>query len=126
MSELKVLWLSRHTMTEEQLDVLRDWFDEEITVVHVNAVYSADSETAVEELDTLVKEHDAHALAGVFPGHIAAAYAILHFQQELPERYRRNDRNYVPMFVPVSVPAPAKEGEVRGNGFTFSHWEQFI
>jgi hypothetical protein len=119
----KVLWLSRHAMTEEQLEVLGHWFDEEITVTQVNAVYSADSEEAVEELVALGKEYD--ALAGVFPGHIAAAYALLRFKQELPEWYKPNNREYLPMFVPVSVPAPAKEGEVRGNGFDFSHWEQF-
>jgi hypothetical protein len=59
----------------------------------------------------LFDDHSEYGVvAGVFPAHVAVAISQLGVG--------------VPVFVPVSVPAPAAEGETRGGGFVHSHWEK--
>jgi hypothetical protein len=56
---------------------------------------------------------DTTLVCSVMPAHVAAAYAALTAQE----------RHAPSIVLPVAVPAPAKEGEVRGGGFVHSHWE---
>jgi hypothetical protein len=119
---IRVLWLSRHALLEEQLVALKAypcWSGNEIDVVNVNFTFAAQSHAAVDQLIELIDEHGADMVAGVFPAHIAVRY----LKQREQTRYRSNGKYLPELALPVSVPAPAKEGELRGNGFTFSHWE---
>ena len=124
---MKALWLSRHEMTKEQLEDLSHflapywWVDGQDleSVEHRNVTFPARSPEAVEAITKMVSElvGDDEApliVCGVFPAHIAGALTRL-----------LNDGYVQALFlVPVSVPAPAKEGETRGGGFVHSHWEQ--
>lgn len=56
-------------------------------------------------------------IAAVLPGHITAALA------HASHTNGRTPAPMCPVMVPVSLPAPAKEGEARGGGFVHSHWE---
>ena len=115
MTQRNVLWLSRHAMTPEQEQALRNEFDTlELVILQHNMTFPADSVRAVEEIVALAEREQAHVVAGVFPAHVAARFAL-----------RADAHNFPMLALPVSVPAPAKEGEVRGGGFTFSHWEIF-
>ncbi len=119
MDEIKVLWLSRHEMTEDQqaslirrLEYSVDPFQPaDITVVSANVVFEARSSVARRQIEELAREHEASVVAGVLPAHIAGAFA------------RRQGWQAMQVMVPVAIPAPAKEGEVRGGGFVHSHWE---
>jgi hypothetical protein len=109
----KILWLSRHNMTQEQKEQLVALFVEEnqlvgdAEIVSINATFSADSMSAVAEIHALLKEHDTHLLSGVFPAHIAARLC--------EQSYR--------VALPVSVPVFAEDGQQRG--FCHSHFEFF-
>ena len=108
-----ILWLSRHPMVAEQLEALGD-----VEVIHLNVTFPAKGYEAAQMIRELAKAHRVTEVAGVFPAHIVAA---------LYEQCMGPDMLFIPsglkIRMPVSVPAPAKEGEVRGNGFVFSHWE---
>jgi hypothetical protein len=112
----KVLWLSRHPMVAEQLEALGD-----VEVVHLNVTFPAVGDEAAAGIRALAKEHGASTVAGVFPAHVVAAL----FNQCITAG-AWNDQ-FIPkglkLMMPISVPAPAKDGEVRGGGFSFSHWE---
>jgi hypothetical protein len=129
--KVNVLWLSRHKMTKDQeadlrkelsISALYEEEDEppEYNIVHLNVCFAARSEAAIQDILELCEEHSSHVITGVFPAHVAL------------ELYRRiknvpTPRGELPyILVPVSVPAPAAEGEVRGGGFTHSHWEMFF
>lgn len=111
---MKVLWVSRHEMTPEQRSGLagRLGLEVELEVVSVNITFPAHSDEAVPLLEAAVEQHECTVLAGVFPAHVAGALA------------RRSGWQKIRAFVPVSVPAPAVEGQVRGGGFSHSHWEE--
>jgi len=127
---MRVVWLSRHEMTATQKESLavmvREYvgstsLDPTLDIVQRNETFPAKSGLAVRRLREIAEEEglfDARngvkgIFAGVLPAHIAA-------------RVARQDYGGIrlPTFlVPVSVPAPAVEGEVRGGGFVHSHWE---
>ncbi len=119
----KIVFFSRHTLTEEQIKGLfelnlptdNDVAWDPAVVLTVNATFPARAEEASAEIMAKAKELGAEYIAGVFPAHVAI------------ELYRDLGVDDNPMFmlVPVSVPAPAVEGEVRGGGFVYSHWELF-
>lgn len=136
MSSFKVLWLSRHALGPEQLaDLLIEINSgrrgsvpliEELEVVAINATYPARSAEALAHLNALVAEHGLFAasnggvkgsIAAVLPGHIAARVRDARYENG------RNGHLPVAVWLPVSVPAPAKDGESRGGGFAHSHWE---
>lgn len=112
---MKVLWVSRHELTDEQRSNLAGRLGLEVElveIVSVNITLPAHSDEAVPVLDSAVRQNECDVLAGVFPAHVAGALA------------RRSGWQKVRAFVPVSVPAPAVEGQVRGGGFSHSHWEE--
>lgn len=110
---MKILWLSRHSMTPDQESALRADYQFPVEVVHRNVTFPARSSEAVEQIIALASDEGIKHVAGVFPAHIAAKFA-----------QDADDRDYH-LLIPVSKPAPAVEGEVRGGGFVFSHWEMF-
>lgn len=111
---MKILWLSRHAMTPEQQSALQAEMEAPLEILHRNATFPASSMEALEMIISLAKVEGAAHVAGVFPAHIAAQYARWAEAWEYPM-----------LLIPVSVPAPAVEGEARGGGFVFSHWEMF-
>lgn len=115
-----VLWLSRHSLTTEQMEGLEKASASilefaPLDVVSENTTFSAHAEKAADEIIAIAQRHGVEIIAGVFPAHVAI------------ELYRSLGLNDAPMFMlcPVSVPAPAMEGETRGGGFIHSHWELF-
>ena len=122
MTIAKVLFLSRHTMTAEQSTdlvnlIIRSSPGEytSVEVITENMTFPARAEGASSVIMAKAKEVGAEYIAGVFPAHIAV---------ELYRDLAFND-NPLYMLCPVSVPAPAVEGETRGAGFVHSHWELF-
>jgi hypothetical protein len=113
----KVLWLSRHEMTEEQRTDLNQLIqsnnDCELgEIVHLNHTFAAKGFEAAEEIATLAQQHEVQVVSGVFPAHV-----VVHIRLSLDRWIEES-----PMLVlPVSVPVPAVEGQVRG--FRHSHWE---
>lgn len=116
----KVLWVSRHPMSDEQRSSLftaikasynhkfAPPMPESIEVTSVNVTlpaYSLDAEVVIEDL---LAQHGCDVLTGVFPAHVAARIAT-----------RKNGKYLA--YVPVSVPVAAQHGETRG--FEHSHWE---
>ena len=119
MKSVRVLWLSRHAMTPEQESSLRgeilarELAEEVGEIVHLNLTFPAKGDEAASFISETFKERGFgrdDVLAGVFPAHVAVAL------------WRGTIDNIA---LPVSAPAPAKEGEVRGGGFTHSHWEWY-
>lgn len=114
---IRVLWLSRHDMTEGQYEdlekELQKYYGKEIKIMKQsrNMTFPARGlEAALQIVDTISNE-EIDVVTGVFPAHVAV---------RLAEQLRGSSTL---LFVPVSVPAPAQEGEVRGGGFVHSHWE---
>ena len=123
MESVKVLWLSRHEMTAEQsadleAQIARSRRAVEIKVIHMNTTFPANGDEAAMMVKTLA--HEVSHVAGVFPAHVAVSLAHLGLDPN-------GGHNPVigSLWLPVSVPAPAKDGEVRGGGFAHSHWERF-
>lgn len=121
-SAAKVIFFSRHAMTVEQaVDLERQIMNANpgeysgIEVLSKNVMFPALAEDACEMIMKRAKEVDAEYITGVFPAHVAV------------ELYRNLGFNDNPLFMycPVSLPAPAVEGETRGGGFVHSHWELF-
>jgi hypothetical protein len=115
--KFKVLWLSRHEMTEDQKADLNQLLQsnngcELGEIIHLNHTFAAKGFVAAEEIATLAQQHEVQVVSGVFPAHVAV-------------RIRLSLDSWIeesPMLVmPVSVPVPAVEGQVRG--FRHSHWE---
>ena len=107
----KVLWLSRHELSGTQVsDLARESGYEVLSVDTDNVTYPARSADAVDDLVARSTGYD--LVCGVFPAHIAA------------EIVRRDIRGGLPasFWVPVSTPAPASDGALRG--FQHSHWER--
>lgn len=109
---MTILWCSRHAMTEQQYRDLH--IDEE--VVSVNLTYPADAYEAAAMILAGADDLGAKTITGVFPAHVAIA---------LIDLIRERKDGETELVVPVSEPAKAVEGEVRGNGFVHSHWEYF-
>jgi hypothetical protein len=114
----RVLWVSRHEMTEAQREALHETrrvvnYPEQVSldIIYINLTLPAPSGDAVKAILAACEDWDTGLVAGVLPAHVAAQWMQMEVQ--------------VPLYLPVSVPAPAVEGEVRGGGFTFSHWEAF-
>lgn len=107
----KVLWLSRHALSTEQVeDLTRESGYEELTVTTVNMTYPARSGQAVGQIEAAAAGFD--LVAGVFPAHIAGEIVR-----------RKFDGDGGPSFwVPVAVPIFAEDGAQRG--FQHSHWER--
>lgn len=119
-----VFWASRHLMTDVQLLDLIATIDGEVTVISQNLTYPAESGQALAEITAAAQECGCTVIAGVFPAHVAAAVARRSAtapEEGWPEW--RHGYQGIHWIVPVSVPAPAKEGETRGGGFVHSHWE---
>ena len=109
----KILWLSRHNLTMEQLSALKaESLGNDLEVVHLNVTFPALGWEAADMIRDLLQQHGACHVAGVFPAHVACALVAC-------------AKDTHTLWVPVSVPAPAVEGETRGGGFVFSHWEKF-
>ena len=120
----RVLWLSRHPMTEEQkADLCLTMGIDSVKVMQENMTYNENSEIASEEIRRMVANrttyddkgypHKVHALAGVFPAHVAVSLVL--------------NREYLDMpmiLLPVSVAVEAAEGQNRG--FRHSHWERYL
>jgi hypothetical protein len=113
-------------MTAEQLDDLKQSFSDignvEFNINSINAVFPANGNEAAEQIIKMIPEkisgvQSIEVICGVFPAHVALSLV----------RMRDNKVDYFgPAFnvlIPVSVPAPAVEGEVRGGGFIHHHWE---
>jgi hypothetical protein len=105
-------------MTEDQRADLqkRNWAitGGPIEVLHLdNITLPARGTEGARALLDLAREHQSTVIAAVLPAHVAAAWVMQEYTLE------------VMLYLPVSVPAAAKEGEVRGGGFTFSHWERY-
>lgn len=122
MSTLKIIWVSRHTMTAEQYFALKNLVLDtspgysEIEVESMNLTLPETSPEACVLLASLAHERGAE-VAAVLPAHIAARWTAGRWSGRGVAKPR--------LYLPVSVPASAKEGEVRGGGFTFSHWEMY-
>ena len=101
---MSILWLSRHQMTEQQHRAL----PVDGPVFTHNVTFSADGKIAAYEIMALADRESATYSAGVFPAHVA-----IYLSRMMPGQ----------VLIPVSVPAPAKEGETRA--FIFDHWEVF-
>jgi hypothetical protein len=78
-----------------------------LKVEAVNMVFPANGEEAAAVILAAAATASCDVIAGVFPAHVAV------------ELYRAGAR----LAMPVALPAPAKEGEVRGGGFVHDHWE---
>jgi hypothetical protein len=105
----RVLWLSRHEMSDEQKDDIAHIIGG-AELVTMNVTYPAHSDDAVAEITALARARNCRWVCGVFPAHIAAAFA------------RRQGWQALRVLVPVSIPVAAVEGQARG--FTHSHWEE--
>jgi hypothetical protein len=128
--KVKVLWLSRHPMTAEQLADLeahphmKVGFSSEqkvvLEMVQHNMMYPAIGYEAAEKILDVGSSYGANIIAGVFPAHVAVQLCR---RNKWANAYTANTLKGV--MVPVSMPAPAVEGETRGGGFVHSHWEVF-
>lgn len=124
----KILWLSRHAMTKDQREELirrREIFswkarEAPVEITHLNVTLPAHGYEAVRVILDLCKEHEAGVVAGVLPAHVVAAW-MLRGVRCVPRQFGDD----VALYLPVSIPAPAVEGETRGGGFVFSHWEAY-
>ena len=119
MKSIRVLWMSRHKITPEQESSLREEIlarelaEDVSEIVHLNLTFPAKGDEAATVIAETFREKgfgDDDVLVGVFPAHVAVA--LWHGR-------------ICNIALPVSVPAPAKEGEIRGEGFVHSHWEWF-
>jgi len=108
----KVLWLSRHAMSGQQLADLKMHEGVDVEVIHVNALFPSQGSQAVYYILGLAHQTGCGKIAGVFPAHIAVAFAEWLRGQEGPS---------FKLYLPVNKPAPANEGETRP--FVHSHWE---
>jgi len=112
-------------MSDEQLDDLTKTFgkdtfgeDTELNISSANVTFPAEGKKAAEEIVRMIPEkvsgvHSIEVVCGVFPAHVALSLVKM-----------RDDNGPVfNVLIPVSVPAPAVEGEVRGGGFLHHHWE---
>jgi hypothetical protein len=94
-------------MTREQVLSLQAGEEEGLEITQLNFTFAAFGDEAANEILELSEGYD--MVAGVFPAHVAVALAA---------------RDYKPLIaMPVSVPAPAKEGAIRNSGFVHHHWE---
>ena len=100
-AHMNFLWLSRHEMSEQQAVDVKDY-----NVIKENMTYAASGPEAARNILSAAAQHKCKIVGGVFPAHVAVELVK---QKEIA------------IWLPVSIPAPAKEGEERG--FTFSHWE---
>ena len=114
---MNIIWMSRHSMTDLQLQELRTLTHIQGEVINLAPVFPANSTDAVEQIHQLagvmMHKNIKCIVAGVFPAHIAGALA-----RRLPAPW------WPRVYVPVAIPAPALEGETRGGGFIHSHWEE--
>ena len=135
-----VLWLSRHEMSADQKASLEARLAHSYVAfdyTNVNETFPAQSSDAIPRIAALVEDHKAAnpgklaIVAGVFPAHIAAGLArasMFGSNSVMAEAEAWNTGEMpqtisFPIYVPVSVPAPAVEGETRGGGFVHHHWE---
>jgi hypothetical protein len=119
-----LFWMSRHEQSPEQYkSLVDDYADNGIrfnSTEIINATFPARSDELAVYMDNLIQwgyltpENSAIVIAGVFPAHIAVKLVSY-----------CSDRGYK-LSLPVSVPAPAKDGEVRGGGFIHNHWEHVV
>jgi hypothetical protein len=113
---VKVLWLSRHALSAEQLaDFARESGHElnMLAVSTANMTFPAKSWEAVRHINEVATQGDFDVVCGVFPAHIAARFAA--------EQVGGKEGSYS-VWVPVSVPKFAEDGTSRG--FEHSHWER--
>lgn len=116
----RVLWLSRHPLSEDQIGDLILTTGSDVVITSENATFPAQSREAVPAIMKMAERYD--FVCGVFPAHIATAlsWAATGAPEEgCPQRYPLQGVTYL---VPVSAPVAAPDGAVRG--FTHSHWER--
>jgi hypothetical protein len=82
---------------------------EAVVICHVNLTFAASSLDAVTEIMALASTHAVDVISGVFPAHVAV-------------RLASTFKPYYPILLPVSVPAVASDGQLRG--YVHSHWER--
>lgn len=122
----QVLWLSRHPITPEQILSLREEILSKylhpkspakpaiIDIVGLNNVtFPAKGDAGLEKLQELAIRYNADTVSGVIPAQIAVAAS----------RARCNGTSSLVGYIPVAVPAAAKEGETRA--YAHSHFEWF-
>lgn len=108
----RVLWLSRHALSDMQkIDLSSETGYDELTVDTVNMTYPARSGAAVDAIEAAAEGFD--VVCGVFPAHIAA---------EIVRRQFVVGDGGPSFWVPVSMPVFAEDGTPRG--FEHSHWER--
>lgn len=123
---MKVLWLSRHQLSADQVADLSVTLGFTVEVTTVNMTFPARSADAVRAIVEASKGFD--IVCGVFPAHIAAAMqresaypvgemAMLHSGIDLT----RPMSTALHAWTPVSMPVFAEDGTPRG--FNHSHWE---
>lgn len=132
MNKVKVIWFSRHTMTAEQKEdlanhpVLKNGMDSstppaDLEVVSENLQFPADGMEAAKAILAKAEIEGAEYITGVFPAHIAVCISRMIHDKRCSTHYSICVLRGAA--VPVSVPAPAVEGETRGGGFVHHHWE---
>ena len=143
MNIIRVLWLSRHGMTPEQEESLRECLGGlgtkeyqaggvKLEVVMENITFPSDGAKAAMLAQKMALANKCMVLTGVFPAHVAGALVHLSRDKTLiypdgeplmhRDGYRMDGCSPSCVYVPVAVPAPAKVGEVRGGGFTHHSW----
>ncbi len=135
MTKGKVLWLSRHEMTESQVADLRGMMEGTAygpmsEVVHLNVTFPSSGLEAAKAIMALAEEHECSVIAGVFPAHVGMRLASLREEWAMyhpTEGVRKASLQLRSrtIAIPVTVPTSAKEGETRGGGFVHDHWAWF-
>ncbi len=122
---MKILWLSRHPITEVQkadlIESIKGSYQNQFSpgeapsvfeVVEINFTFASEGEAAAKQIQELCRDYQATAVSGVIPAHVAVeAYRSW--------EYYRTYQGYLP----VPKPAFATDGEVRA--YEHSHFERF-
>jgi hypothetical protein len=114
---MRVLWLSRHPLSAEQLaDLTHRLGGVTLDVIQQNMTFSSDELEAMWQIAAATDAVDASVIAGVFPAHVAMQLA-LHQQQA---EFMAPNLSHKTVAVPVSKPVFALDGEQRG--FAHARW----
>jgi len=88
-------------------------------VITINMTFLNDGKSAALQICDAAQANHCNIITGVMPAHVA-----VHLVRRIDVL---NDGKWgaqrVSYYSPVSVAAPAVEGEVRGGGFVHDHWE---
>jgi hypothetical protein len=112
-------------MTAEQLGDLKKCFSRmenvEFNISSINSLFPADGNEAAEQIIKMIPKkvfgvQSREVVCGVFPAHVALSLVRM-------RNYKLYTGPSFDVLIPVNIPAPAVEGEVRGGGFIHHHWE---